>query len=55
MMELAVLENLQREDLTPIEEAIAYQTLLEKLNFTQEDLAKRLGKVVPILPIISAC
>ncbi|GIN59936.1 ParB/RepB/Spo0J family partition protein [Lederbergia ruris] len=49
MMELAVLENLQREDLTPIEEAIAYQTLLEKLNFTQEDLAKRLGKSRPYI------
>lgn len=47
MMELAVLENLQREDLTPIEEAIAYQTLMEKLNLTQEVLAKRLGKSRP--------
>lgn len=47
MMELAVLENLQREDLTPIEEAAAYQTLMEKLNVTQEVLAKRLGKSRP--------
>jgi ParB family transcriptional regulator, chromosome partitioning protein len=47
MMELAVLENLQREDLTPIEEAIAYQTLMEKLHLTQEVLAKRLGKSRP--------
>lgn len=47
MMELAVLENLQREDLTPIEEAIAYQTLMDKLNVTQEVLAKRLGKSRP--------
>ncbi|MGV3466197.1 MAG: ParB/RepB/Spo0J family partition protein [Heyndrickxia sp.] len=47
MMELAVLENLQREDLTPIEEAIAYQTLMERLNLTQEQLAKRLGKSRP--------
>jgi ParB family transcriptional regulator, chromosome partitioning protein len=47
MMELAVLENLQREDLTPIEEAIAYQTLIEKLNITQEVLARRLGKSRP--------
>lgn len=47
MMELAILENLQREDLTPIEEAEAYQSLIEKLNFTQEDLAKRLGKSRP--------
>lgn len=47
MMELAVLENLQREDLTPIEEATAYQTLMDKLGFTQEQLAKRLGKSRP--------
>ncbi|GIN86733.1 stage 0 sporulation protein J [Heyndrickxia sporothermodurans] len=47
MMELAVLENLQREDLTPIEEAAAYQMLMEKLNLTQEELSKRLGKSRP--------
>ncbi|KGR79876.1 ParB/RepB/Spo0J family partition protein [Ureibacillus manganicus] len=47
MMEVAILENLQREDLTPIEEAEAYQSLIDKLNFTQEDLAKRLGKSRP--------
>ncbi|RWR08948.1 ParB/RepB/Spo0J family partition protein [Siminovitchia fortis] len=49
MMELAVLENLQREDLTPMEEAAAYQTLMDRLGVTQEDLAKRLGKSRPYI------
>ncbi|QDP42018.1 ParB/RepB/Spo0J family partition protein [Radiobacillus deserti] len=47
MMELALLENLQREDLTPIEEAYAYSNLMKELNVTQEELAKRLGKSRP--------
>ncbi|MGM9946401.1 MAG: ParB/RepB/Spo0J family partition protein [Lysinibacillus sp.] len=47
MMEVAILENLQREDLTPIEEAEAYSSLIENLNFTQDMLAKRLGKSRP--------
>ncbi|RKQ32967.1 ParB/RepB/Spo0J family partition protein [Oceanobacillus halophilus] len=44
MMEIALLENLQREDLTPIEEAQAYANLMDKLAVTQEVLAERLGK-----------
>jgi ParB family chromosome partitioning protein len=44
MMELALLENLQREDLTPIEEAHAYANLMKELKVTQEELSKRLGK-----------
>lgn len=47
MMELAILENLQREDLNPIEEAIAYQTLMDRIKLTQDELAKRLGKSRP--------
>ncbi|MBU8914833.1 ParB/RepB/Spo0J family partition protein [Bacillus sp. FJAT-29953] len=47
MMELAVLENLQREDLNPIEEGQAYNNLMEKLKLTQEEVAKRLGKSRP--------
>lgn len=49
MMELAILENLQREDLTALEEAEAYQNLMENLNFTQEKLAQRLGKSRPYI------
>ena len=44
MMEIALLENLQRENLNAIEEATAYKKLQDTLNLTQEDLAKRLGK-----------
>lgn len=44
MMEIALLENLEREDLTPIEEAEAYKNLIEKLQITQEELSKRIGK-----------
>ena len=44
MMEIALLENLQRENLTAMEEANAYKKLQETLSITQEDLAKRLGK-----------
>jgi ParB family chromosome partitioning protein len=47
MMEIAILENLQREDLTAIEEAEAYQNLMENLSLTQEQLAFRLGKSRP--------
>ena len=44
MMEIALLENLQREDLNAIEEAAAYKKLQETLALTQEELATRLGK-----------
>lgn len=44
MMEIALLENLQREDLNVIEEALAYKAMIEKLGITQEELSKRIGK-----------
>ena len=44
MMEIALLENLQRENLSAIEEAVAYKSMLEKLNLTQDELAKKVGK-----------
>ncbi len=44
MMEIALLENLQRENLNPIEESRAYKKLIEALNITQEELARKLGK-----------
>lgn len=44
MMEIALLENLQRENLNAIEEASAYKNLIENLNITQEQLSDRIGK-----------
>ena len=44
MLEIALLENLQRENLTAIEEALAYETMLEKLKITHEELSKKVGK-----------
>ena len=44
MMEIALLENLQRENLSAIEEAIAYKSMIEKLSLTQEELSKKVGK-----------
>lgn len=44
MMQVALLENLQREDLTAIEEAKAYKSIIESLRLTQDELAKKLGK-----------
>src|SRR5690554_1951492 len=44
MLEMALVENIQREDLDAIEIALSYQRLLEELEFTQEDLSSRVGK-----------
>ena len=49
VMELALIENLQREDLTIIEEAMGYRTLMETYGFTQEQVAKRMGKSRPVI------
>ncbi|CAM2838811.1 ParB/RepB/Spo0J family partition protein [Fructilactobacillus fructivorans] len=49
MMEIAVMENLQREDLNPLEEAQAYDTLMTKLNLTQAQVSERLGKSRPYI------
>ncbi|AIS53587.1 stage 0 sporulation protein J [Thermoanaerobacter kivui] len=44
VMEIALIENLQREDLDPIDEAKAYKSLMEQFNLTQEEISKRVGK-----------
>lgn len=46
-MELALIENLQRQDLNPIEEALGYQSLIEDFALTQEEAAERVGKSRP--------
>lgn len=43
-LEISLIENIQREDLNPIEEALAYNSLIEGLGLTQEEVAKRVGK-----------
>lgn len=48
-LELSLLENIQRHDLNPIEEAVAYKRLLDEFNLTQEDLSLRLGKSRPVI------
>ena len=47
VMELALIENLQRQDLNPVEEALGYQTLMEEYGLTQEETAARVGKSRP--------
>ena len=46
-MELALIENLQRQDLNPVEEALGYRSLMEDFGLTQEDTAKQVGKSRP--------
>ena len=47
VMELALIENLQRQDLNPVEEAKGYQTLMQEYGLTQEDTAQQVGKSRP--------
>lgn len=44
VLEISLIENIQREDLNPIEEALAYSRLLSDFNITQEELSKKIGK-----------
>ena len=46
-LELSLIENIQRKDLNPIEKARAYQRLIDEFNFTQEEIAKKIGKSRP--------
>lgn len=47
MLEMALVENIQREDLNPIEISLSYQRLIEECNLTQETLSARIGKNDP--------
>lgn len=49
MMELALIENLQREDLTPLEEARGYKALIDEYGLTQDEIAKTVGKSRPAI------
>ena len=59
VMELALIENLQRQDLNPVEEAMGYRTLMEEYGLTQEETAERVGKSRPnvanMLRLLTLC
>lgn len=48
-LELALIENIQRQNLNPMEEAVAYQRLIDEFNLTQDQLAKRVSKSRPVI------
>ena len=49
MMEISMIENLQRENLTPVEEAMGYKVLSDKYGMTQEEISKTVGKSRPVI------
>lgn len=49
MMQIAMIENLQRENLTPLEEAMGYKRLMDEYHFTQEEISKTVGKSRPVI------
>jgi ParB family chromosome partitioning protein len=51
LLEMALVENIQREDLDAIEIALTYHRLLEEIGLTQENLSQRVGKTEVPLPI----
>ena len=59
VMELALIENLQRQDLNPVEEAMGYRTLMDEYGLTQEETAERVGKSRPnvanMLRLLTLC
>lgn len=59
ILEISLIENIQRQDLNPIEEALAYKKLLSDFNLTQEELSKRIGKsrvaISNIIRLIALC
>ena len=49
MMQIAMIENLQRENLNPVEEAMGYRMLIEEYHLTQEEISKSVGKSRPVI------
>lgn len=49
MMQISMIENLQRENLTPVEEALGYKTLSEEYGLTQDEISKSVGKSRPVI------
>lgn len=48
-LELALIENIQRKDLNPLEEAMAYKKLMDEFSLTQENVSKKVGKSLPVI------